>query len=173
MNYMRTHSLTSSLKVIASIAFAAVATFGAVAPANADPFDVANWAYGKAYNVPDFKFTKSEFGSTYNKQLLHLAIETGVVLLKGAKVVYHPATNEIWVYGYAGAGYSEPTQTRETIEACGPGHWFTQVVGGDIWCTPAHLVGNSGGTYLAGVIPGTVRECTFDAANDKKDVHKC
>jgi hypothetical protein len=187
MNYMARRTFTSTVKNILSIAFVSTAMLGFAAPAYADAFDVLAKELGEYYGaakgksngvkVPDFHFTRSEFETTFGGPALHLLLEAGYAKLKGYTVVYYPGTNAVKVYKDAGNGYSEPTQTREMWETCGPGSWFITTVGtnpeNNKWCTPAHLVGKSGGLTEVGTIPGTARKCTFDAGKDGFDIHSC
>jgi hypothetical protein len=171
---MKIRSFVMALAAAAAFAFtSSVALAGPFTAANNAAFNAANAKYGNESGVPDFQFTKSEFGNTELGQLIHLGAEVVVATVKGYTVIYNPATDAVHVYVNAGKGYSEPTMTTSTLKACGPGHWFTQNVGGKIWCTPAHLVGNSGGPTYSHTNPAIARSCTFDAASDGIDVHSC
>lgn len=176
---MGARALTSSLKKFAAVVIAASAMLGTVAsPAVAlDAFDLAEAYLGSKYGVPDFKFNRSEFGNSNFVRIVHLKLEIFVEFFHGAYVVYVPATGERKVFRDQGPGYSEPTQTRETMATCGPGHWFIYTVGtnpeNNKWCVPAHLVGNSGGLTLDYVIPGTPRSCTFEVNSKFSHEHSC
>lgn len=177
---MRSTVITTVLRLVASLTLAFTAVAGTMAPANAGPFEDASAYLGAKYKVPDFKFKESEFGpdSWFNiVRLTHLGLEIIVEKKKGAYIVYVPATGARKVFSDAGNGYSEPTQTREMWETCGPGSWFITTVGtnpeNNKWCVPAHLVGKSGGLTEIGTIAATARKCTFDAGKDGFDVHSC
>jgi hypothetical protein len=171
-----------TVRRLASAAVFSVAMLGAVAPAHADAYDVLAAKLEKYYGnaegnsngvkVPDFKFTRGEFEGKFGP-FLHLGADALAAALKGYKVVYNPRTNEVRVYKDAGNGYQEPAQTEASMAACGPGHWFIQNVGGDIWCTPAHLVGKSGGLTLVETIPGVDRSCTWQPNAKGADSHTC
>lgn len=155
---------------------AAIALAASLLPpslASADAFDNANAYLGAKYGVPDFEFDRTEFGNSNFQRVIHLGIEILVEKIVGGIVVYVPATGEQKVFKDAGNGYSEPIQTEASMASCGPGHWFIQNVGGAVWCTPAHLVGASGGSYHSHTIPAVARECTFEVDLPGAHEHTC
>jgi hypothetical protein len=182
MNYMRAFRLTARRLVSIAVVSAAMLGYSAPAFSAPDAYDILAYKleayYGAAkgksngVEVPDFTFDRSEFEGKFGA-FAHLLTEAGVAALKGYKVVYNPRTNEVKVYKDAGNGYSEPIQTEASMASCGPGHWFIQNVGGEIWCTPAHLVGRSGGSYLAETIPGVERSCTWQVNVKGAHEHDC
>lgn len=140
------------MKIIASLALAATLALSSMSAAVAGPFDDANAFLRQETGVPDFTLNPAEFGNNNFVRVVHLNVEFLVGIVNGYVLIYNAADPGVPVFkGHAGGGYSEPTQTREMWETCGPGAWFITTVGtgeNNKWCTPAHLVGKSGGDYL-------------------------
>lgn len=158
----------------------AVAAFTFMVPqaAVAGPFETASAYYGNKYGVPDFTFTKSEFGNTSLGQKIHLKLEVIVEHFWGATVVYNPATDEVLVWGSVGS-YS-PGKEPDTVDPYTSGCSFTYgsvvMVGGTPFCVPGSSVGTASShpqTVLLSHTPAKPRECTFDAGKDGFDVHSC
>ena len=166
---MRTyHSLAAAVLAV-GLAFTATA-------AQADAWDIAK-ANAEAYleaqypHVDNVTLVKPEFGNTTFKATGHLIVDVLFDGIFGGTIEYTPAKAAFDNFVDAGKGYSEPAQTRETMASCGPGHWFTQDVGGVTWCTPAHLVGKSGGSTYVGTTPAVERECEWTP--NFRDTHSC
>lgn len=142
-------------------------------PAQAGPFETANAYYGNKYGVPDFTFTKSEFGNTTLGQLIHLGAEVVVEKVKGATVVYNPATGEVNVWGTIPASKGTQASTYPAYSKCFGTYGFIDSLGA---CIPGSSVGSESSpasTVLLSTTPGTPRTCSFDAGKDGKDVHSC
>lgn len=177
-------------KTLLGIAAAGMLLASSVVAVAAGPFTAANNAlfdaseayYGGAEGVPDFQFTRAEFGQTELGQLIHLGAENVVATLAGYTVVYNAATDAVDVYRAEGT-YSEGKEARQrTGEAayfdCGFPMTFGSIVehAGELICIPGSSVGTASTSPQAvyvGTTPGTARSCTFDAASDGVDVHSC
>lgn len=166
-----------------SLILAAALSVASVTAAFAGPFETANAYLGGKYGVPDFTLTKSEFGNTAIGQTIHLGAEIVVEKIKGATVVYNPATASVDVYVdkyvNGGSGFNGKTIYADSKCKLLSGKTALGNPGPDGICLPADtLVGNQGGMSYAGTfydstVPGTPRSCTFDAGKDGKDVHSC
>ena len=149
----------------------------------AGPFETANAYLGGKYGVPDFTFNKTEFGNTALGQTIHLGAELVVEKVKGATVVYNPATASVDVYVdkyvNGGSGFNGKTIYANSKCKLLSGKTALGNPGPDGICLPADtLVGNAGGlSYLGNfydsTIPGTARTCSFDAGKDGIDKHSC
>lgn len=140
----------------------------------AGPFETANAYYGAKYHVPDFKFTKAEFGNTPWGQVIHLGKDAFIEHFKGATVVYNPAKNEVRVYVNSGSAFNGRIIFATSKCQLLSGKTALGNPGPDGICLPADtLVGNNGGPSLSSVTPAQARSCTFDAGKDGKDVHSC
>lgn len=140
----------------------------------ADAWDNLNNYLRAETGVADFTLTKSEFGNNNFQVFFHAGLEYVAAVKNGYLLLYTPADPGSPInFGDAGPGYSEPTMTGASLKACGPGHWFIQDVGGAIWCTPAHLVGKSGGSYLiSDAVAPTPRECSVQVIGVNHE-HSC
>lgn len=174
---MRDVFVSTVVKGLAAVTLAGVAMFGALSPAQADAFDNANAYYSQKYGVPDFKFTKSEFGNTNLGRVLHLGVEVLVETFWGATVVYNPKTDTVYVWGSIG-GYSEPENVKQysADSTCFGTYGMEVSIGGVATCIPGSSVGSASTVpqpVLLGVIGAKDRSCTFDAGKDGLDVHTC
>lgn len=174
---MRGGLTNTVIKVLTLVTLAGVAMFGTLAPAHAGAFDKANAYYSSKYGVPDFKFTRSEFGKTGLGRAIHLGGEVLVETFLGATVVYNPKTDTVYIWGSIG-GYSEPETVKQYSDnsSCFGTYGMEVSIGGVMTCIPGSSVG-SGSTspqrILTGTVPGSARSCTFDAGKDGVDVHSC
>lgn len=149
-----------------------------VNPVQAGPFETVaaplESFYGSQSGVPDFKFTKSEFGATTLGAIVHLGADALVATVKGYTVVYNPAKNAVDVYVNGGKGFdgkiiyaTSKCQLLSGITALGN-------PGTDGICLPADtLVGNAGGPAYSHTDPAIARSCTWDPKSDGVGVHSC
>lgn len=158
------------------LAITTIVALLSIAPAHAGPFENANAYYGNKYGVPDFTFTKAEFGNTNLGRLIHLGIDVLVEHFHGATVVYNPATGEVLVWGDSGAPGDDFNPDVIPNKFCGPDAPETATRDGgycDYATSNATLAPSVGGPYLKETIPAVARSCTFDAKSDDIDVHHC
>lgn len=152
---------------------AAIAALTLSTAAVAGPFEDANAYYGAKYGVPDFTFTKAEFGNTNLGRLIHLGAEVVVEAIAGATVVYNPATQAVDVY-VTGSEFKGRTLFATDRCLLLSGKTALGVAGADGICLPADTqVGNAGGLGYSHTNPAINRSCSFDAGKDGVDVHSC
>lgn len=162
---------------ITSFASTMLAVLALAGPALAGPFETASANMGAKYGVPDFTFTKAEFGNTALGQNIHLGLEMVVEHFNGATVVYNPATDAVDVYVNAGSGFNGriiyATDRCELLPK-GSGKLVLGVAGADGICLPADtLAGKSGGLAYSHTIDATSRECTFEVNHPGSHEHSC
>jgi hypothetical protein len=171
---------TTTTRLLTALTAAILLTTPALTtPALAGPFETANAYYGNKYGVPDFHFTKAEFGNTVLGQNIHLGLEAVVEHVKGATVVYNPATDEVlvWAVSHGSEGDDHnpgviPNKHCAALDATAP----QKRQGGfcDYATSNATLAPSTdSGIYLAGTIPATARECTFKVNVNGAHEHSC
>lgn len=156
------------------LAAASIVSMGSLSLAG--PFETANAYLGGKYGVPDFTFTKSEFGRTNIGQLIHLGAELVVERIAGATVVYNPATNEVLVWGTIAATSGTAAKQYASGSGCFGTYGTVVSFGTQSVCVPGSSIGSEGSperTVLLSTTPGTPRSCSFDAGKDGIDVHSC
>lgn len=162
---------------IRSLILASVAMLGMIGGALAGPFETANAYYSGKYGVPDFTFTKSEFGKTALGQNIHLAGEVIVETIFGATVVYIPGSPEVLVFEARGTNSeAKEAKTYGGNSSCFGTYGMEIMHAGQPLCLPGSSVGSASTSVYqvqVGTIAAVPRSCSFDAASDGKDVHSC
>lgn len=156
----------------------------------ADAWDSLNNHLRSETGIGDFTLDRNEFGNSGFEIVVHAGVEYFAASHNGYTVAYTPGDPgspfiagtpgrpAFYVPG-GGRSYSEPQVIRNN--PCGPGHWFTQIVGGKLWCTPAYLVGGGeGSTYIPAMagtpdiaaVAATPRSCSVSVSGAGHD-HSC
>jgi hypothetical protein len=165
-----------------SLAAAILAVGLTLSPAAAGPFDTTaapiEQYIGQQEGVPDFNFTKAEFGNSEWGAVAHLLVESGVYLVNGATVVYNAATDAVDVYVSVGT-YSEAKEAKQrTGEAayfdCGFLMTYGEIVmhAGKPHCIPGSAVGTastSPQSVYSHTIGAVARSCTFETNDGNGD----
>lgn len=167
--------------MIAGLVVASMLALSTIGAAVAGPFETfaapLETYYGSGANgqpeVPDFHFTKAEFGNTNFGAILHLGAEAVVAHFNGYTVVYNPATDSVDVYVNAGAEGDDhnpnviPNKWCAALAVSDPSHPKLRQGGYCDYATSnATLAPKSGGMTYTHTIAATERECTFET-NDK------
>jgi len=171
---MNKRMLFGALAVAALVSVASTVAF--TSPAFAGPFETAaapfeNY-YGSQHGVPDFTFTKAEFGNTNLGAIVHLGAEVVYATVHGYTVVYNPATDEVLVWSGNTPEFKGRTiyaDTKCELLPRGSGKWVLGIPSAGGGCEYDTLAGNAGGSVVIGVIGATERECTWTAKHE----HSC
>jgi hypothetical protein len=160
-----------------SLAAAVLAVGLMLSPAAAGPFDTTaapiEQYIGQQEGVPDFNFTKAEFGNSEWGAVGHLLVETGVYLVNGATVVYNAATDEVLIWEGRGTN-SEAKSAKHYPEGsgCFGTYGTVEFIGGVKTCIPGSSVGSASTSVYAvhtGTTPAQARSCTFETNDGNGD----
>jgi hypothetical protein len=153
----------------------------AMTPTKAGPiWDIPSNAlatkYGTDYSVPDWTFTKSEFGNTDLGASLHLGADAVLEVIGGFTVDYNPATGEVKVWRPEGTNSeAKEAKTYPINSGCFGTYGLYESIGGVMTCIPGSSVGTASTSVysvLDHTIPAQARSCTY-TVNISGEGHTC